>query len=119
MAGRLRRPQTGSAAAGGRPASFYVRAAATGSICLQLTPWKTLHVILRRGSATPSGVWKGLMPIPLETPVSYAACKCILYSNELLASHRRGDGTVYYLFAPPACHPTLRVHATSAIQPGS
>jgi hypothetical protein len=36
-----------------------------------------------------------------------------------LASHRRGDGTVYYLFSPPACHPTLRVHATSAIQPGS
>jgi hypothetical protein len=36
-----------------------------------------------------------------------------------LASHRRGDGTVYYLFSPPACPPTLRVHATSAIQPGS
>jgi hypothetical protein len=27
--------------------------------------------------------------------------------------NRRGDGTVYYLFSPPACRPTLRVHATS------
>ena len=32
--------------------------------------------------------------------------------------NRRGDGTVYYLFSPLAYHPTLCVHATSAIQPG-
>ena len=33
-----------------------------------------------------------------------------------LANHRRGDGTVYYLFSPrpPACRPAPRVHATSA-----
>ena len=59
-------------------------------------------------------------PLPVRSPSGDRGEGCVpARPPSERPNHRRGDGTVYYLFSPPACHPTLRVHATSAIQPGS